>query len=147
MDEDQNIKGVFFNDFLEGNEVITIKVETFVSKVNDEYLLNSSYIPQVFGKDISYVFNVNDLDLNTKKYTYSLIDEEVFSYSIYNENNNIKISYSRFNEKTSIYEMSKLSESSYSVNFNLYDFIKGSFDVIYNLENKDYEIKNINFEF
>ena len=43
--------------------------------------------------------------------------------------------------------MSKLSESSYSVNFDLYDFIKGSFEVIYNLENKDYEIKNINFDF
>ena len=147
MDENKNIKGVFFNDFLEGNEVITIKVETLVSRVNDEYLLNSSYIPQVFGQDIPYVFNVNDLDLNTKKYTYTLMEEEVFSYSIYNENNKIKVSYSRFNEETSNYEMSKLSESSYSVNFDLYDFIKGSFDVIYNLENKDYEIKNINFDF
>ena len=75
------------------------------------------------------------------------MEEEVFSYSIYNENNKIKVSYSRFNEETSNYEMSKLSESSYSVNFDLYDFIKGSFEVIYNLENKDYEIKNINFDF
>ena len=147
MDEDKNINGVFFNDFLENNEVITIKVETLVRKVNDEYLLNSSYTPQVFGQDLSYVFNVNDLDLNTKKYSYTLMEEELFSYSISNIENKMKISYSTLGEETSSYEMSKLSESSYSVNFTLYDFISGSFEVIYNLENKDYEIKNINFDF
>ena len=147
MDEDKNINGVFFNDFLENNEVITIKVETLVSKVNDEYLLNSSYTPQVFGQDLTYVFNVNDLDLNTKKYSYTLMEEELFSYSISNIENKMKISYSTLGEETSSYEMSKLSESSYSVNFTLYDFINGSFEVIYNLENKDYEIKNINFDF
>ena len=147
MDEDKNISGVFFNDFLENNEVITIKVETLVNKVNDEYLLNSSYTPQVFGQDLSYVFNVNDLDLNTKKYSYTLMEEELFSYSISNIENKMKISYSTLGEETSSYEMNKLSESSYSVNFTLYDFISGSFEVIYNLENKDYEIKNINFNF
>ena len=147
MDEDKNISGVFFNDFLENNEVITIKVETGVNKVNDEYVLNSSYTPQVFGQDLSYVFNVNDLDLNTKKYSYTLMEEELFSYSISNIENKMKISYSTLGEETSSYEMSKLSESSYSVNFTLYDFINGSFEVIYNLENKDYEIKNINFDF
>ena len=146
MDEDKNISGVFFNDFLENNEVITIKVETLVNKVNDEYLLNSSYTPQVFGQDLSY-FNVKDLDLNTKKYSYTLMEEELFSYSISNIENKMKISYSTLGEETSSYEMNKLSESSYSVNFTLYDFISGSFEVIYNLENKDYEIKNINFNF
>lgn len=147
MDEDKNISGVFFNDFLENNEVITIKVETLVNKVNDEYLLNSSYTPQVFGQDLSYIFNVKDLDLNTKKYSYTLMEEELFSYSISNIENKMKISYSTLGEETSSYEMNKLSESSYSVNFTLYDFISGSFEVIYNLENKDYEIKNINFNF
>ena len=144
MDEDKNINGVFFNDFLENNEVITIKVETLVNKVNDEYLLNSSYTPQVFGQDLS---NVKDLDLNTKKYSYTLMEEELFSYIISNIENKMKISYSTLGEETSSYEMSKLSESTYSVNFTLYDFISGSFEVIYNLENKDYEIKNINFNF
>lgn len=147
MDEDKNISGVFFNDFLENNEVITIKVETLVNKVNDEYLLNSSYTPQVFGQDLSYIFNVKDLDLNTKKYSYTLMEEELFSYSISNIENKMKISYSTLGEETSSYEMNKLNESSYSVNFTLYDFISGSFEVIYNLENKDYEIKNINFNF
>ena len=147
MDEDKNISGVFFNDFLEGNELITIKVETLVCKVNDEYLLNSSYTPQVFGQDLPYIFNVNDIDLNTKKFTYSLMNEELFSYSISNENNKTMVSYSKFNEETSNYEMTKVNEGLYNVNFNLYDFINGSFKVIYNLENKDYEIKNINFDF
>lgn len=147
LDENENIKGVFFNDLLEGNEVITIKVESNVSKVDDEYLLNSSYTPQILGQDLSYTFSINDLDLNTKEYTYTLLDENLFSYNISKEENKTSISYSRFNEETSNYEMTKLSDSSYSVNFNLYDFIKGSFEVTYNLENKDYEIKNINFNF